>query len=95
VSTIFIATPLLTQLMERDPEYARRKDQDGEADLEAIIEGAKVPAAATATKPVPETVPMGEPAVPVAEAGNGEISRTQSKRERRRQRRRARPHGRR
>ena len=26
VSTIFIATPLLVGLMERDPEYARRKD---------------------------------------------------------------------
>src|SRR4029079_17410571 len=26
VSTIFVATPLLTQLMERDPKYAARKD---------------------------------------------------------------------
>jgi preprotein translocase SecF subunit len=28
VSTIFIATPLLVGLMERDPEYARRRDEE-------------------------------------------------------------------
>ena len=30
VGTIFIATPLLATLMERDPEYARRKDAEDE-----------------------------------------------------------------
>jgi SecD/SecF fusion protein len=30
VSTIFIATPLLTSLLERDPEFARRRDQPEE-----------------------------------------------------------------
>ena len=39
---------------------------------------------------VPELAPVAEDG-----GGNGEISRTQSKREKRRQRRRARPHGRR
>src|SRR5262245_25548665 len=37
VSTIFIATPLLTVLMERDPEWARRRDREPvAADLESV-----------------------------------------------------------
>jgi SecD/SecF fusion protein len=97
VSTIFIATPLLTQLMERDPEYARRKDEDGVGEAVAILESGALPAAATIAEAEQEPEPVGVAEVaPLAEgAGNGEVSRAQSKRERRRQRRRTRPHGRR
>ena len=53
-STIFIATPLLTQLMERDPQFARRKDQPEEEGPEP-----------DGGKPVrrPPRAPVGGPAV--------------------------------
>ena len=53
-STIFIATPLLTQLMERDPQFARRKDLEEEEGPEPD-DG----------KPVrrPPRAPVGGPAV--------------------------------
>ena len=38
VSTIFVATPLLTSLMERDPEYARRKDVVDEREQQAAAQ---------------------------------------------------------
>jgi SecD/SecF fusion protein len=83
-STIFICTPLLTLLKEREPEYARRK-QAAPAVVSGV-EAAEVLAAAeeaAAEAPAPEFAPtiMG---------GGGDGSR----RERRRQRRRTRPHGR-
>jgi SecD/SecF fusion protein len=81
-SSIFIAAPLLTILKEREPEFARRRDQppptgDGKATLEAAEQAA-------AAEPAPDLSPVGA----VERAAN------QAKRERRRQRRRARPHGR-
>jgi len=83
VSTIFIATPLLTSLMERDPEYARRKAATGGA--VPIAEAEAVAAAA----PAPETP------VEVAERVLGELDGdAAAKLERRRQRRKSRPHGR-
>jgi SecD/SecF fusion protein len=93
VSTIFVATPFLTVLMERSPEYKRRA-KTGVAD-----EIAARPA------PVPEPALVaaggnGEEAAPVAgaavapDSGDGPTSRSQQKRERRRQRRSTRPHGR-
>ena len=53
-STIFIATPLLTQLMERDPQFARRKDQPEEEGPEP--DGGK-------PVPRPPRAPVGGPAV--------------------------------
>jgi SecD/SecF fusion protein len=88
-SSIFIAAPLLTILKEREPEYARRKDQvTTKAQLEAAFEEATEQAA---EEPAPALAP-----VPVVEApGDGAASAAAAaKRERRRQRRRARPHGR-
>jgi SecD/SecF fusion protein len=93
VSTIFIATPLLTVLMERDPEWARRKDREGDA-LPAGVES--VGGLLTAADPVPEPeapVPAA-PAPPPAAAGVPAVASGGSKRERRRQRRSGRPHGR-
>ena len=86
-STIFIATPLLTILKEREPEYARRKA----AGLQEKL-GAAEPAPAPA--PVDAPVPAVEaPAAPAAD-GNGDQAAAAARREARRRRRRARPHGR-
>jgi SecD/SecF fusion protein len=84
-SSIFIAAPLLTIWKEREPEFARRKEQppaagDGRGDGEVALEEAEKAAAAEPTPTLADSIPQ-----PVANAG---------KRERRRQRRRARPHGR-
>ena len=65
-------------------------DVDGDSvSAAAVLREAEVAAAAEPAA-VPELAPVAEDG-----GGNGEISRTQSKREKRRQRRRARPHGRR
>jgi SecD/SecF fusion protein len=87
-SSIFVAAPLLTILKEREPEYARRKDQvTTKAQLEAAFEEATEQAA---EEPAPALAP-----VPLVETGDGAAAAAaQAKRERRRQRRRARPHGR-
>jgi SecD/SecF fusion protein len=85
-SSIFIAATLLTMWKEREPEYARRKDVDGEVSKEeaqVALEEAEE-AAAAEPAPVPELVPVA----------GGERAAAAAKRERRRQRRRARPHGR-
>jgi len=87
-SSIFVAAPLLTILKEREPEYARRKDQilsKGELETafeQATEQAAEEPAPALAPVPLVETIDGAGPAA------------AQAKRERRRQRRRARPHGR-
>src|SRR4029079_436535 len=54
VSTIFVATPLLTQLMERDPEFARRKDEGALAAVSSrkLLHRAE---RAAAEEPAPET----------------------------------------
>ncbi len=83
-SSIFIAAPLLTVWKEREPEYARRKDETvgkrgGEEALEAATEAA-------AAEPTPQLA-----AVATLDGGS---AAAQAKRERRRQRRRSRPHGR-
>jgi SecD/SecF fusion protein len=91
VGTIFIATPLLVTLMERDPEYARRKDEpaDGKAGLADLRRAER----AAADEPTPLTpVDAIEEAVE-ALVEDGDSAR-EAKRERRRQRRKARPHGR-
>jgi SecD/SecF fusion protein len=100
VSTIFIATPLLTNLMERDPEYARRRDDvEGEPSKWTMRRAERAAAAA----PAPDTpVDAIEEAVGAVvgdggdgdgDGGNGDTT-LDAKRERRRQRRKARPHGR-
>ncbi|HEX2110314.1 MAG TPA: protein translocase subunit SecD [Gaiellaceae bacterium] len=88
-STIFIATPLLTILKERDPEYAKRKDAGLVEKLEPALEtdGRPAPAPQAAEAPVAATE---EPA-PV---GDGAAAAAAARREARRKRRRARPHGR-
>jgi hypothetical protein len=77
--------------MERDPEYARRKDAPVDAASTArILHRAEELAAA---EPTPAT-PVDEIG-DVFEAAVGVVDGDDEKRERRRQRRNARPHGRR
>jgi SecD/SecF fusion protein len=91
-SSIFVAAPLLTIWKEREPEYARRKQQaasggavDGEATRAAEL-ALQQSEQALAQEPTPELVDAitATPSEPGAQA----------RREKRRQRRRSRPHGR-
>ena len=89
VSTFFVATPFLTVLMERSPEFRGRVGAD-------VVE--KGVGGVAAVEPVdveleqePERAPAPAMAVP---PGDGAAPRPTSKREQRRQRRRSRPHGR-
>jgi SecD/SecF fusion protein len=90
-STIFIATPLLVMLKEREPEYAKRK----EAGLREKLEVGAGPAPDeeeedVAPEPAAEAPVPAEPAV----AGDGAAAAAAARREARRKRRRTRPHGR-
>jgi SecD/SecF fusion protein len=93
VSTIFIATPLLTVLMERDPEWARRKDREGDP-LPAGVESVGGLLSGADPAPEPELPVPAPPAPAPAAAGVPAVASGGSKRERRRQRRSGRPHGR-
>ena len=104
VGTIFIATPLLATLMERDPEYARRKHAE-ESELASLRESE----AAIAADPAPDT-PMDTIEHAIESITHGDVTGENgedddegdgdgdeslaAKRERRRQRRKTRPHGR-
>jgi SecD/SecF fusion protein len=85
-SSIFIAAPLLTLWKEREPEFARRKDNrtiEGSVAARILRQAEE----AAAEEPTPATpVDIVEEAVTDGDS--------EAKRERRRQRRRARPHGR-
>ena len=88
VSTIFVATPLVTQLLERDPTFARRKEEPLDAATSRkLLRRAE---RAAADEPTPQTpIDVIEHAVEALTDGGED-----AKRERRRARRRSRPHGR-
>jgi SecD/SecF fusion protein len=95
VSTFFVATPFLTVLMERSPEFKRRVGADEV--VEAGVGGATVAAepveAAEEAEAEPEEAAEPEPEpelVPSAPAA----AKAEERRQRRQQRRRTRPHGR-
>jgi SecD/SecF fusion protein len=94
-STIFIASPLLTILKEREPEFERRR---GETHVDKSVAMAALADAeqAAADEPTPTLLP--EPAAVAGDGdGDGDAAAALAggdRRERRRQRRRARPHGR-
>ena len=110
VSTFFVATPFLTVLMERHPDFRRRTDTDllergiagipadraEKLGLAAAAAGpAAEPDAAPETGAEPDLEPVSAPGpAPAVTGGDGATSKSQSKRERRRQRRSSRPHGR-
>jgi SecD/SecF fusion protein len=98
-SSIFIAAPLLAVLKEREPEYARKRDDDsltGVTSVGLLLEEAEEAAAAA---PTPELVPAAAPGQPDDADGDGGTAPPRpaadaAARERRRQRRKSRPHGR-
>jgi SecD/SecF fusion protein len=94
VSTIFVATPLLVSLMERDPEWARRKDQEPSVGIQSVG-GTLVVDPSTVDEEEFALAEEAEELTPVP-AGTGAAAPpgSSSKRERRRQRRASRPHGR-
>jgi SecD/SecF fusion protein len=107
-STVFIATPFLAVLKEREPEFARRKDAGLQEKLETVGEKSDGRRPAAEVEPEPEAAAAEpepvEAAVAVAEE-NGEPDEdgddaaaskesAAARREARRKRRRARPHGR-
>jgi SecD/SecF fusion protein len=94
-SSIFIAAPLLAMLKQREPEYARRRDDAGLGDAGSVGGLLKEAEELAAAQPTPDLVPD------VLQGGDGAdgapapaTAADQSKRERRRQRRSTRPHGR-
>ncbi|MGH3037886.1 MAG: protein translocase subunit SecD [Gaiellaceae bacterium] len=106
-STIFIATPFLAVLKEREPEFARRKDAGLQEKLDTVGEQADrtVPAEEAAVAAEPEPVAEEDEAVatlagssdqaaPEASAAGDGSKDAAARREARRKRRRARPHGR-
>ncbi|HSS72804.1 MAG TPA: protein translocase subunit SecD [Gaiellaceae bacterium] len=109
ISTFFVATPFLTVLMERAPEFKRRTE--GETVVKGVsgvtvAEAEKLGLVAVGEEVAPESVALevppveadGEPvpagAVAPPTGRDGAVTKSQSKREQRRQRRRSRPHGR-
>ncbi len=99
-SSIFIAAPLLTMWKEREPEYARRKGQEGV--VEEPTDGGPPgprrrlrgrPDAGTVALEQSETALAAEPTPAVLDL-TPEPAGAQARREKRRQRRRTRPHGR-
>ncbi len=102
-SSIFIAAPLLSWLKEREPEYARRKEEAFDpGSVGGLLKEAEELAAA---RPTPDLIPdafqhedgdgaeAGD-AVPEPATATAGPTGSQSKRDRRRQRRSSRPHGR-
>ena len=97
-SSIFIAAPLVAMLKEREPEYARRRDDLDMKDVASVgglLEEAEELAAA---QPTPDLIPDALQGDGVGD-GDGAVpapatARSADARERRRQRRKSRPHGR-
>ncbi len=90
VSTIFIATPLLSSLLERDPEYAGRRGEAYDAKVRAKV--LRQAEQAAADMPAPAS-PMDEIEHAIDLVGEN-VASAEDKRQRRRQRRHSRPHGR-
>jgi SecD/SecF fusion protein len=98
-SSIFVAAPLLAMFKEREPEYARRRDDESAVDVS--VGGALLtPVEKPSTEPEPASVgaSAATPVAPIPADGQrpspAPSSASSAKRERRRQRRSGRPHGR-
>jgi SecD/SecF fusion protein len=94
-SSIFLAAPLVAALKEREPEFARRRDDLGALAGVSSVGGTL---AAEAQQVAAESDGSGDDAdaleAPRAPVPTPSAAPTSSKRERRRQRRASRPHGR-
>ncbi len=88
-SSIFVAAPLLAWFKEREPEYARRKDENL-----AGVQSVGGTLLADAPAPVASAGPIAPVPVPTATPAAEGLAASSSKRDRRRARRSSRPHGR-
>jgi SecD/SecF fusion protein len=99
-STVFIATPFLAVLKEREPEFARRKDAGLQEKLDTVGEKsvgtpAEEPEGEVEEEPEAAAEEAEEPAlVGEGEPSDAAAASAAARREARRKRRRARPHGR-
>jgi SecD/SecF fusion protein len=94
-STIFIATPFLAVLKEREPQWRERKDSLDRSKVGAPpVEPVTVAQAEAEMEPEPAVEPEEPEEVTAVPAASGDGRAAQAKRERRRQRRKTRPHGR-
>jgi SecD/SecF fusion protein len=94
-STIFIATPFLAVLKEREPEYARRKDAGLQEKLDTVGDQADGrPAEDEEEAPAEEPAAAEEPVASQPAAPAAGTATAAARREARKKRRRARPHGR-
>jgi hypothetical protein len=92
-SSIFVAAPLLAMFKEREPEYARRRDDEGAVDVS--VGGALLtPVTEPTAEAEPVTAAVAKPVAPVPADGPQPSAAPSAKRERRRERRSGRPHGR-
>jgi len=99
-SSIFLAAPLLAALKEREPEFARRRDDlgalAGVSSVGGVLaeEAEEIAAADAGDGEVVEEQEEAEVAARPAPVAAPPVGPVSSKRERRRQRRASRPHGR-
>ena len=108
-SSVFLAAPLLSLVMERKPEFAKRRDDlgalagvesiggvllDEELELDEEDGQGEGEGEGPGTQPVRPSGPAPTPAPAAVTASGVDLGDKTSKRERRRQRRAARPHGR-
>ena len=99
-SSIFLAAPLLAALKEREPEFARRRDDlgalAGVSSVGGVLaeEAQEIAAADGDGEVVEEDEQEAEVAARPAPVAAPPVGPVSSKRERRRQRRASRPHGR-
>lgn len=87
-SSIFIAAPLVAVLKEREPEYARKRDDGTLGDAASVGGLLKDAEELAAAQPTPDLIPDA------LQGDDDDAGDAASKRERRRQRRSTRPHGR-
>ncbi|MGI8479154.1 MAG: hypothetical protein ACR2M2_04765, partial [Gaiellaceae bacterium] len=103
-SSIFLAAPLVAVFKEREPEFARRRDDLGALEGVESVGGMLLDESVDededgdvddegGTDGRPAEVPRAPAPTPAPTAGSGDLE-ARSKRERRRQRRASRPHGR-
>jgi SecD/SecF fusion protein len=107
-SSVFLAAPLVAVFKEREPEFAKRRDDlgalEGVESIGGVLvdeelgiasdEGEDEEEEGGGARPVAPRGPAPTPAPAAASAGGGDVGDKAAKRERRRQRRAARPHGR-
>ena len=102
-SSVFLAAPLVAVFKQREPEFAKRRDDlgalEGVESIGGVLLDQELGIAPDegedgGTRPVEPREPAPTPAPAAAAAGAADLGDKTSKRERRRQRRAARPHGR-